>query len=112
MTTRRSAVFSEQKRKVCIYVRGDQRVQGVDDSASDLYSHTVKGQLKASEGRLLTGITAEHGATMYQTDTGQAFLYGSIEDNDIYVHPTESGLLERSDSRGTCVRAQETNLVS
>ena len=78
-----SGVF--QKRKVRMCVRGDQQVEGVDYLSSDLYSPTVK----ASEVRLLTAIAAEHGATIYKTDTRQAFLYGSMGDEDIYVRPPD-----------------------
>ena len=66
-------------------VRGDQQVEGVNFNSADLYSPTVK----ASEVRLLAAIAAEHGASIYKTDTRQAFLYGSIEDEDIYVRPPD-----------------------
>ena len=74
-----------QKRKVRMCVRGDQQVEGVNFHASDLYSPTVK----AAEVRLLAAIAAEHDAPIYKTDTRQAFLYGSMEDEDIYVRPPD-----------------------
>jgi hypothetical protein len=65
-----------QKRKECMCIRGDhdQQVGGIDYLSSDLYSPTVK----ALEVLLLTAIAAEHNATIYKTDTRQAFLYRSM----------------------------------
>ena len=59
-----------EKRKVRMCVRGDQQSEGVDFTASDLYSPT----LKSPEARLLAAIAAEHGCPLLKTDTRQAFL--------------------------------------
>ena len=73
------------KRKVRMCVRGDKQVEGVDYTALDLYSPV----LKASEVRLLAAIAAEHDCKMYKTDTRQAFLYGSMEDDEVYIRPPD-----------------------
>jgi hypothetical protein len=73
------------KRKVRMCARGDKQVEGVDYTAADLYSPV----LKAAEVRLLAAIAAEHDCKMYKTDTRQAFLYGSMEDDVVYVRPPE-----------------------
>ena len=64
-------------------VRGDQQRDGVDYQSADLYSPT----LKAAEARLLTAIGAEHGCKIYKTDTSQAFLYGDMGDDKVYIRP-------------------------
>ena len=85
-TTRRdykvvNGVFSKRKVRMC--VRGDQQRDGVDYQSADLYSPT----LKAAEARLLTAIGAEHGCKIYKTDTSQAFLYGDMGDDKVYIRP-------------------------
>ncbi len=63
------------KYKVRMTIRGDQQVAGKSFDATDLYAPV----LKAHEARLLLAIT---GCWVYKTDTSQAFLYGSME-NDV-----------------------------
>jgi hypothetical protein len=41
--------------------------------------------LKATEARLLTALAAEHGCKIYKTDTSQAFLFGDMADDKVYV---------------------------
>ena len=76
-----NGVFSKRKVRMC--VRGDQQRDGVDYQSADLYSPT----LKATEARLLTAIAAEHGCKIYKTDTSQAFLYGDMADDKVYINP-------------------------
>ena len=64
--------------------RGQQR-EGVDFNASDLYSPV----LKALEARLLAAIAAEHGCPILKTDTRQAFLYGEMGEDKVYIRPPD-----------------------
>ncbi len=73
------------KRKVRMCVRGDQQQDSVDYVAADLYLPT----LKATKARLLTAITAEHGCKIYKTDTSQAFLYGDMGSDKVYIRPPD-----------------------
>ena len=74
-----NGVFIKRKARMC--VRGDQQVEGRDYHSEDLYAHT----LKAWELRMITAIAAQHGAKMYKTDCTQAFLYGDMDDVDVYI---------------------------
>ena len=74
-----------EKRKVRMCVRGDQQSEGVDFTASDLYSPT----LKSPEARLLAAIAAEHGCPLLKTDTRQAFLYGDMGEDKVYIRPPD-----------------------
>jgi hypothetical protein len=65
-------------------VRGDQQTEE-SFNPSDLYSPV----LKASEARLLAAIAAEHGCPLLKTDTLQAFLYGDMEDDKVYIRPPD-----------------------
>ena len=58
-------------------VRGDQQNEGERFTVSDLYSPV----LRAPEARLLAAIAAEHGC--------QAFLYGDIGDDMVYIRPPD-----------------------
>ncbi len=51
--------------------------------ATDLYAPV----LKAHEARLLLAIAAAEGSSclVYKTDTSQAFLYGSMENDVVYI---------------------------
>jgi hypothetical protein len=69
------------KRKVRMCVRGDQQVEGQDFFQQDLYAPT----LKAQEARLIAAIAAQHGAKLFKTDCKQAFLYGDMDDVEIYI---------------------------
>jgi hypothetical protein len=72
------------KRKVCMYVRGDQQTKESFNPA-DLYSPV----LKATEARLLAAIPAEHGFPLLKTDTLQALLYGDMENDKVYIRPPD-----------------------
>jgi hypothetical protein len=74
-----NGVFIKRKARMC--VRGDQQVEGQDYHSEDLYAPT----LKAWELRMITAIAAQHGAKMYKTDCTQAFLYGDMDDVDVYI---------------------------
>jgi hypothetical protein len=78
-----NGVFEKYKVRMC--VRGDQQRECVDFNASDLYSPV----LKAPEARLLVAITAEHGCPLLKTDTRQAFLYGDMEEDKVYIRPPD-----------------------
>ena len=69
------------KYKVRMTIRGDQQVAGESIVATDLYAPV----LKAHESRLLLAITAAEGCSVYKTDTSQAFLYGSMENDVVYI---------------------------
>jgi hypothetical protein len=69
------------KYKVCMTIRGDQQVAGESFVATDLYAPI----LKAHESRLLLAIAAAEGCSVYKTDTSQAFLYGSMETDVVYI---------------------------
>ena len=49
--------------------------------ATDLYAPV----LKAHESRLLLAIAAAEGCSVYKTDTSHAFLYGSMENDAVYI---------------------------
>jgi hypothetical protein len=69
------------KYKVRMTIRGDQQVAGESFVATDLYAPV----LKAHESRLLLAIAAAEGASVYKTDTSHAFLYGSMENDVVYI---------------------------
>jgi hypothetical protein len=63
---------------------GDQQIPGVSFRESHLYSP----ELKAMEARLLLALAAAEGAKVIKTDTKQAYLYGDMEDDVVYIrHP-------------------------
>ena len=62
-------------------VLGDQQVEGQDFFQQDLYAPT----LKAQEARLIAAIAAQHGTKLFKTDCKQAFLYGDMDDVEIYI---------------------------
>ena len=74
-----------EKYKVRMCVREDQQREGIDFSASDLYSPV----LKAQEAGLLAAIAAEHGCPILKTDTRQAFLYGDMGEDKVYILPPD-----------------------
>ncbi len=69
-------------------VQGDQQTEE-SFNPSDLYSPVLKAPetrlLAAPEARLLAAIAAEHGCPLLKTDTRQAFLYGDMEDDKVYI---------------------------
>jgi hypothetical protein len=69
------------KYKVRMMMRGDQQVAGESFIATDLYAPV----LRAHEARLLLAIAAAEGCSVYKTDTSQAFLYGSMENDVVYI---------------------------
>ncbi len=71
------------KARLC--ARGDQQVDGVNYKETDLYAPT----LKAAEGRLLMVIAASNGHKIYKTDTKQAYLYGDMGDDVVYLRPAD-----------------------
>jgi len=73
------------KRKVRMCVRGDQQRDREHFDASDLYAPV----LKATEARLLVAIAAEQGCPLLKTDTRQAFLYGDMGDDKVYIRPPD-----------------------
>ena len=75
--------FIKCKARLC--ARGDQQVNGVNFKETDLYAPT----LKAAEGRLLMAIAAANGHKIYKTDTKQAFLYGDMGDDVVYLQPPD-----------------------
>ena len=75
-----NGIFSKRKCRMC--VRGDQQVEGEDFFQQDLYAPT----LKAQEARLIAAIAAQHGTKLFKTDCKQAFIYGDMDDVEIYIH--------------------------
>ncbi len=69
------------KYKVRMPIRGDQQVAGESFVTTDLNAP----ELKAHEARLLLAIAAAEGCLVYKTDTSQAFLYGSMENDVVYI---------------------------
>jgi hypothetical protein len=69
------------KFKVRMTIRGDQQVADESFVATDLYAPV----LKAHDSRLLLAIAAAEGCSVYKTDTSQAFLYGSMENDVVYI---------------------------
>ncbi len=61
--------------------RGDQQVAGESLVATDLYAPV----LKAHDALLLLAITTPEGCLVYKTDTSQAYLYGSMENDVLYI---------------------------
>jgi hypothetical protein len=74
-----------EKYKVRMCVREDQQREGVDFNTSDLYSPV----LKATEARLLTAIAAEGPYPILKTDMRQAFLYGDMGKDKVYIRPPD-----------------------
>jgi hypothetical protein len=62
-------------------VRGDQQVECESFTSSNLYAPV----LKALEARLILAIAVVEGGSVYKTNTGQAFLYCSMENDVVYI---------------------------
>ena len=73
------------KNKVRLCARGDQQIPGVSFQESDLYAPV----LKAAEARLLLALAAANGAKVIKTDTKQAYLYGDMGDDVVYIRPPD-----------------------
>ncbi len=73
------------KVRMPVTVRGDQQVEGESFDSADLYAPV----LKAYEARLLLTIAAAEGGSVYKTDTSQAFLYGSMGSDVVYIKPPD-----------------------
>ncbi len=73
------------KYKVRMTIRGEQQVAGESFLATNLYAPV----LKAHESRLLLAIAAVEGCSVYKTNTSQAFLYGSMENDVVYIRAPE-----------------------
>ncbi len=71
------------KYRVRTTIRGDQQAAGESFLATDLNTPV----LKVHEARLpcLLAIAATEGYLVYKTDMGQSFLYGSMENDVIYI---------------------------
>ena len=65
-------------------VRGDQQIAGVSFKETDLYAPV----LKAAEARLLLALAAANGDKVIKTDTKQAYLYGDMGDDVVYIRPS------------------------
>ena len=73
------------KCKVRLCARGDQQIPEVSFKESDLYAPV----LKATEARLLLALAAAEGAKVIKTDTKQAYLYGDMGDDVVYIRPPD-----------------------
>ena len=71
------------KRKVRLCVKGNQQTEGVHFQLGELYAPVMK----AAELRLFVAIAAQHGLTLFKSDTGTtlAFLNGDISEEKISV---------------------------
>jgi hypothetical protein len=69
------------KYEVRMMMREDQQVAGESFAATDLYAPV----LKTNEARLLLAIAAAEGCSVYKTDASHAFMYGSMEDDVVYI---------------------------
>ena len=65
--------------------REDQQLREVSFKESDLYAPV----LKAAEARLLLALAAAEGAKVIKTDTTQAYLYGDMGDDIVYIRPPD-----------------------
>ena len=75
--------FLKVKARMC--VRGDQQIAGVSFKETDLQAPV----LKAAEARLLLALAAANGDKVIKTDTKQAYLYGDMGDDVVYVRPPD-----------------------
>ena len=75
--------FLKVKARMC--VRGDQQIAGVSFKETDLYAPV----LKAAEARSLLALAAANGDKVIKTDTKQAYLYGDMGDDVVYIRPPD-----------------------
>jgi hypothetical protein len=73
------------KCKVRLCARRDQQIPGVSFRESDLYSPV----LKATDTRLLLALAGAEGAKVIKTDTKQAYLYGDMGVDVVYIRPPD-----------------------
>ena len=76
------------KCKVRICARGDQQLPEVSFKQSDLYAPV----LKTAEARFLLALAADEGANtakVIKTDTKQAYLYGDMGEDVVYIRPPD-----------------------
>ena len=73
------------KNKVRLCARGGQQNLGVSFQESDLYVPV----LKAAEARLLLALAAANGAKVIKTNNKQAYLYGDMGDDVVYIRPPD-----------------------
>ena len=73
------------KCKVRLCASGDQQISGVSFQESDLYAPV----LKLTEARLLLAIAGANGAKVVKTDTTQAYLYGDMGVDVVYIRPPD-----------------------
>ncbi len=65
--------------------RRDQQISAVSFQESDLYAPV----LKSAEARLSLALAAAYGAKVVKTDTKQAYLYGDMGDDVVYIRPPD-----------------------
>ncbi len=63
---------------------GNHQKEGVHYQLGELYAPVMKATV-ATEVRLFVAIAAQHGLTVFKSDTKQAFLNGEIRDEKIYI---------------------------
>ena len=73
------------KCKVRLCARGDQQTPGASFQETDLYVPV----LKSTEARLLLALAAANGAKVVKTDTKQAYLFGDMGDDVVYIRPPD-----------------------
>ncbi len=73
------------KNKVLLCARGDQQIPGVSFQELDLYVPV----LKWGAATLLLALAAANGAKVVKTDFKQAYLYGDIGDDAVYIRPPD-----------------------
>jgi hypothetical protein len=71
--------------KVRLCARGDQQISGVGFKESDLYAPV----LKTTEARLLLALAAAEGVKVIKTDTKQAYLFGVMGEDVVYIRPSD-----------------------
>ena len=66
--------------------QGDQQISGVSFEESDLQYAPV---LMSTEARRLLALAAANGAKVVKTYTKQAYLYGEMGDDVVYIRPPD-----------------------
>jgi hypothetical protein len=70
--------------KARLRVRGDQQIAGVSFKETHLYAPV----LKAAAARLLLAL-ATNGDKILKTNTKQAYLYGNMRDDVVFIRPPD-----------------------
>ena len=73
------------KCKVRLCAKGDQQISGVGFQESDLYAPV----LKSTEAKLLLALAVANDAKVVKTYTKQAYLYGDMGDDVVYIRPPD-----------------------